>query len=64
MERWIFEVEQAGQIVAEGSAPDKDGALREAGHYVMVYGQDGPCKAIVRQDDEPFEPPTVGNEVV
>lgn len=64
IERWIFEVIQDGMVVAEGDCSDRDTALREAGHYVMMYGQDGEVKAIVRRDDENFEPPTVGNEVV
>lgn len=48
-ERWIFEVIQFGMVMAEGSCPDKDTAIREAGHYTMMYGQDGECKAIVRR---------------
>lgn len=63
-ERWIFEVMQGGQVVAEGDAPDRDTALREAGHYVMMYGQDGSCQAIVRQDEDNFEPPTVNGRVI
>lgn len=50
---WVFEVEQDGKVVASGSAPDRDTALREAGHYVMMYGQDGDCQAIVREEEEP-----------
>ncbi len=49
MERWIFEVEQNGMIVAEGDAPDRDAALREAAHYVAIYSQDGPATAMVRE---------------
>lgn len=41
MERWKFEVTENGQWVAGGEAPDRESALREAGHYVMMYGQDG-----------------------
>lgn len=63
-ERWIFEVIQDDMIVAEGECSDRDTALSEAAHYTMMYGQDGPVKAIVRRDDENFEPPTVGNEVI
>lgn len=48
-ERWLFEVIQDRAVVAEGEAPDRDTALREAGHYVMMYGQDGDCQAIVRR---------------
>ena len=64
MERWIFEVMQNGEVVADGDAPDRETALREAAHYCMMYGQDGPVKAIVRQDEALFEPPTVNNEVI
>jgi len=63
-ERWIFEVIQGGMVVAEGDCSDRDTAIREASHYCAQYGQDGPCKAIVRLDDENFEPPTVGGEVI
>jgi hypothetical protein len=49
-ERWVFEVMENGQVVAEGETGDRDTALREAGHYVMMYGQDGgDVKAIVRE---------------
>lgn len=54
-ERWVFEVEQRGMVVACGDAPDRDSALREATHYVHIYGQDGPCTATVRQEDDPAE---------
>lgn len=49
MERWEFEVHQGGMVVAAGEAPDRDTAIREAGHYTMMYGQDGPAHAIVRR---------------
>ena len=63
--RWIFEVTENGQVVAEGDAPDRETALSEAAHYVMMYGQDGgEVKATVREDTENFEPPTVGNRVI
>ena len=48
-ERWLFEVIQDGMIVAGGETLDQDSAIREAGHYVMMYGQDGECTAIVRK---------------
>ena len=48
-ERWIFEVVQGGMVVASGEATDRDTALHDAGHYVMMYGQDGEAKAIVRR---------------
>ncbi len=46
---WVFELEQGGKIVASGAGP-KEAMLREAAHYAMVYGQDGPVKAIVRPE--------------
>lgn len=51
-ERWLFEVIQDGMVVAEGSCTDRETAVHEAGHYVMMYGQDGECKAIVRRPGE------------
>lgn len=48
-ERWLFEVVQDGTVVASGDCSDRDTAIREAGHYVMMYGQDGDCQAIVRR---------------
>lgn len=48
---WVFEVVQDGQVVAEGSGPDKDRVLAEAAHYVRMYGQDGECRAYVRPED-------------
>jgi hypothetical protein len=38
---WGFAVADNGQVVAMGDAPDRDTAIREAGHYLMMYGQDG-----------------------
>jgi hypothetical protein len=50
MERWIFEVLENGYAVAGGETPDRESALSEAAHYVMMYGQDGgDVKAIVRE---------------
>ncbi len=43
-----FTVLQNGLVVASGSGPFED-AMREAKHYVAIYGQDGPVKAIVRR---------------
>ena len=37
-----FEVWQDGMPVAWVSAADRCAAANEAGHYCMVYGQDGP----------------------
>jgi hypothetical protein len=52
MDRWVFAVAESGQIVASGDAPDRETALREAAHYVRMYGQDGgDVKATVRQDE-------------
>jgi hypothetical protein len=49
--RWEFEVFENGMAVAWGDAPDRDTALREASHYVMMYGQDGgEVKAIVQEE--------------
>ena len=39
--RWKFEVTENGQWVAGGQCSDREAALREAGHYTMMYGQDG-----------------------
>lgn len=47
MARWKFTIEQGGMTVASGSAGDRDTALREAAHYTVVYGQDGPAIAKV-----------------
>lgn len=50
MERWIFEVLENGYSVAGGETPDRESAIREAAHYVRMYGQDGgDMKAIVRE---------------
>jgi len=46
IERWGFRVLQGGVTVAEGDGP-MDDIIREAHHYTFVYGQDGPCHAIV-----------------
>ena len=49
MSRWSFLVEQDGMVVASGDAPTEDGAKREAGHYAMMYSQDGPVKVSVKR---------------
>ena len=49
MSRWSFLVEQDGMVVASGDAPTEDGAKREAGHYAMMYSQDGPVKVSVKE---------------
>lgn len=51
--RWLFEVVQDGMVVASGAAPDHASAIAEASHYCRMYGQDGPCKAVVRKLGEP-----------
>ena len=43
MERIDIEVWQDGMCVAKVSAHE-EGAMREAAHYAMVYGQDGPVE--------------------
>jgi hypothetical protein len=40
-QRWKFEVTENGQWVVGGETGDRDSAVREAGHYTMMYGQDG-----------------------
>lgn len=46
-----FEVWQNGEMVAGGIATNARAMLREADHYALVYGQDGPVevKFFVRQ---------------
>lgn len=43
-ERFVFEVWQDGGRVAAVDGPDRYRAMAEAGHYALVYGQDGPVK--------------------
>ena len=50
--RWIFKIEQDSQVVASGSAPTKFTAMREAAHYTMMYGHDGPVKTTVFKEKE------------
>lgn len=47
--RWCVEEEATGMPVAQGSAPTVDEASREATHYALQYGQDGPVRWWVRQ---------------
>lgn len=50
---WKFDVTENGQWVAGGETHDRDTALREAKHYVMMYGQDGgDVNAVVREVTE------------
>jgi len=52
--RWKFEVTENGKWVAGGECPDQQDALREAGHYTMMYGQDGgDVKALVWSGRKP-----------
>lgn len=63
-EQWDFEVTENGQWVAGGSAPDRDSALREAAHYVMMYGQDGgDVQSIVRRAANGESPVPEGKDV-
>jgi predicted component of type VI protein secretion system len=47
--RWTFSVVQDGMEVALGEATIKAEAQREANHYAMMYGQDGPVTTSVRR---------------
>jgi hypothetical protein len=49
MSRWKFSVEQDGMEVASGEAPTEAESKREAGHYAMMYAQDGPVKVSVKE---------------
>lgn len=59
MDRWLFELEQDGRVVASGEGPRED-MLREAMHYATIYGQDGPVQAVVWRhgDEKPQTAPT------
>lgn len=48
--RWCVEEEATGMPVAQGSAPTVDEASREATHYALQYGQDGPVRYWVKQN--------------
>lgn len=52
-ERWYFELEQFGQIVAEGDAATLETAERELRHYILMYGQDGSCVGKLWREDGP-----------
>lgn len=47
--RWEFSVEQDGIVVASGEAANEQDAKREAGHYALMYSQDGPVKVSLKQ---------------
>lgn len=46
---WGVEEMNTGLMVAQGSAPTADEATREAMHYALQYGQDGPVRYWVKQ---------------
>ena len=43
-----YTIKQDGMVVAGGHAP-KTEAQREAAHYALVYGQDGPVEITIRK---------------
>ena len=47
-EQGWFKIYQDGMAVAGGSGP-YEFVKREAAHYAMMYGQDGPVKVVVRR---------------
>jgi hypothetical protein len=49
MSRWEFIVEQDDMIVAKGEAPTEAEAMREAGHYSLIFSQDGPVKVTLHE---------------
>jgi hypothetical protein len=51
--RWFFYIYQDGLRVASGSSTDEADARREAAHYALMYGQDGPVKVVVRASPSP-----------
>jgi len=58
MNRHWFYVKQGGITVASGNAATREEAEREAFHYALIYGQDGPVKVSFRsagQSDEQKE---------
>jgi hypothetical protein len=59
---WQFELEQNGHVVASGIGHRED-MLREAAHYAMIYGQDGPVQAVVWRggDERPPRAPGSGD---
>ena len=52
MSDFKFKVVQNGEVQASGYASDRTTAEREANHYAMMYGQDGPVKVTVRKCPE------------
>jgi hypothetical protein len=51
VKRGYFEVKQGGVVVASGEGPMED-IGREALHYAMMYGQDGPVDVSVKEIKE------------
>ena len=55
MDKYGFKIVQNGIVVASGSGPDVDAVGREAMHYAMIYGQDGPvaikCRGFTIETD-------------
>ena len=49
---WGIEESDTGIIVAQGDAPTVNAAAREAIHYAMQYGQDGPVRYWVRHGEK------------
>jgi hypothetical protein len=49
MNRWEFSVEQDGMVVASGEAPSEAEAKMEAGHYALMYSQDGLVKVSIKE---------------
>jgi hypothetical protein len=43
-----YTIKQGGIVVAAGSGP-RSFAEREAAHYALVYGQDGPVEMKIRK---------------
>jgi len=50
-ERYICQLKQEGQIVAEVDAPSKEQAIIEIQHYAMMYCQDGEVEIIKKWKD-------------
>ena len=44
--RYVCQLKQAGQIVAEVDALTKEEAIKEIQHYAMIYCQDGEVEII------------------
>ena len=43
-----FSIRQGGITVAGGSGP-MESVMRQAAHYAMMYGQDGPVRVTIRK---------------